>query len=130
MRVATEAMRAAASDGSEPDVLFYGEYFVDDEDDFVGLGDDDIRVPLHPQCTKFFPSLSLPWYTYKDDVAVTCAVNESALTGVETVPPVVIARSSAEPVLDERLGSGYEKTRFLLRTDEGDTTESVVYVRR
>jgi uncharacterized protein (TIGR03663 family) len=130
MRVATEAMRAAASDGSEPDVLFYGEYFVDDEDDFVGLGDDDIRVPLHPQCTKFFPSLSLPWYTYKDDVAVTCAVNESALAGVETVPPVVIARSSAEPVLDERLGSGYEKTRFLLRTDEGDTTESVVYVRR
>ena len=129
MRAATEAMGAAASDGSQPDVLFYGEYFVDDQDDFVGLGNDDIRVPLHPQCTKFFPSLSLPWYTYKDDVAVTCAADESALEEVET-PPVVIARSSAEPVLDERLGNEYEKTRFLLRTDEGDTTESVVYVRQ
>ena len=130
MRAATEAMRAAAGDGNEPDVLFYGEYFVDDEDDFVGLGNDDIRIPLHPQCTKFFPSLSLPWYTYKDDVAVTCAADESALDGVEQMPPVVIARSSADPVLDERLGSEYEKTRFLLRTDEGDTTESVVYVRQ
>jgi hypothetical protein len=49
---------------------------------------------------------------------------------MESVPPVVIARSSAEPLLDERLGEGYEKTVFRLRTDEGDTVESVVYVRR
>jgi predicted membrane-bound mannosyltransferase len=129
-RVAIEAMQAAARDGSEPDLLVYGEYFVDDEDDYVGLGDDDIRVPLHPQCTKFFPSLSLPWYAYGDDVETVCAINESALDRRASIPPVVIARSSAEPLLDERLGEGYEKTVFRLRTDEGDTVESVVYVRR
>ncbi len=129
-RVATEAMQAAARDGSEPDLLVYGEYFVDGEDDFVGLGNDDIRIPLHPQCTKFFPSLSLPWYAYGDDVETVCAINESALDGRASIPPVVIARSSAEPLLDGRLGDGYEKTVFRLRTDEGDTVESVVYVRR
>ena len=130
MRAATGAIRTAANDGSGPDVLVYGEYFVDQEDDFVGLGDDDIRVPLNPQCTKFFPSLSLPWYLYKDDAETVCATNESEFDRLESVPPVVVARSSTEPVLDERLGSDYEKTRFRLRTDEGDTVESVVYVRR
>jgi predicted membrane-bound mannosyltransferase len=130
MRAATEAIRAAAGDGDGPDVLLYGEYFVDDEEDFVGLGDDDIRVPLHPQCTKFFPSLSLPWYAYKDDVRAVCAMNRSALEGMGSMPPVVIARASAESTLDARLGSDYEKTRFRLRTDEGDPKETVVYVRR
>jgi len=130
MRVATGAMREAAGDGSGPDLLVYGEYFVDEEEDFVGLGNDDIRVPLHPQCTKFFPSLSLPWYTYKDDVAVVCAMNESALDRVGSMPPVVVARASEESTLDARLGSDYEKTGFRLRTDEGDPKESVVYVRR
>jgi len=130
MRVATGAMQSAAGDGSEPDLLVYGEYFVDDEEDFVGLGNDDIRVPLHPQCTKFFPSLSLPWYTYKDDVAVVCAMNGSALDRIGSMPPVVVARASEESTLDARLGSDYEKTGFRLRTDEGDPKESVVYVRR
>ncbi|MEF8906030.1 MAG: flippase activity-associated protein Agl23, partial [Haloarculaceae archaeon] len=129
-RAATEAMRSAAGDGTEPDLLVYGEYFVDDEEDFVGLGNDDIRVPLHPQCTKFFPSLSLPWYAYKDDVATVCARNESALDRIESMPAVVLGRASAEPVLDERFGDDYEKTRFDLRTDEGDPVASVVYVRR
>ena len=128
-RTALSAMRAA-DDGPGPDLLVYGGYFVDDEEDFVGLGNDDIRVPLHPQCTKFFPSLSLPWYVYKDDVETVCAINESALDRIESVPPVVLARASARPVLDERLGSDYERTRFRLRTDEGDPVESVVYVRR
>ena len=130
MRVTTDAMRAAANDGSGPDLLVYGEYFVDQEDDFVGLGDDDIRVPLHPQCTKFFPSLSLPWYAYKDDVETVCAMNESELDRMESMPPVVLARSDAASLLDERLGSDYERTVFRLRTDEGDTVETVVYVRR
>jgi uncharacterized protein (TIGR03663 family) len=129
-RVATEAMRSAAGDGQEPDLLVYGEYFVDDEEDFVGLANDDIRIPLHPQCTKFFPSLSLPWYAYKDDVATVCAMNESALDRVESMPPVVVARASEESTLDARLGSEYEKTGFRLRTDEGDPKETVVYVRR
>jgi uncharacterized protein (TIGR03663 family) len=130
MRVATGAMQAAADDGDGPALLVYGEYFVDEEDDFVGLGNDDIRVPLHPQCTKFFPSLSLPWYAYKDDVETVCAMNETALDRLGSTPPVVVARVSEEPVLDARLGSDYEKTRFNLRTEEGDPVESVVYVRR
>lgn len=130
MRVATGAMRATAGDGNGPDLLVYGEYFVDDEDDYVGLGNDDIRIPLHPQCTKFFPSLSLPWYAYKEDVRTVCAMNETALDRMESMPPVVVARASEESALDPRLGSDYEKTRFDLRTDEGDTVESVVYVRR
>jgi len=129
-RVATGAMRAAANDGTGPDLLVYGGYFVDEEEDFVGLGNDDIRVPLYPQCTKFFPSLSLPWYAYKDDVETVCALNESSLDRMESMPPVVIARSSAATPLDERLGDEYERTVFRLRTDEGDTVESVVYVRR
>ena len=129
-RVATEAMREAAADGPGPHLLVYGEYFVDDEEDFVGLGNDDIRIPLHPQCTKFFPSLSLPWYVYKDDVETVCAMNESALDRLETVPPVVVGRASDESVLDDRLGEDYEKTRFDLRTDEGDSVASVVYVRQ
>ena len=130
MRVATGAMRTAAEDGSGPDLLVYGEYFVDEEEDFVGLGNDDIRVPLYPQCTKFFPSLSLPWYTYKDDVETVCAMNETALDRLGSTPPVVVARASEESTLDARLGSEYEKSRFRLRTDEGDPKETVVYVRR
>jgi uncharacterized protein (TIGR03663 family) len=132
MRVATDAMRRAAGDDAGPDVLVYGEYYVDNEDDFTLRGDNDIRVPLHPQCTRFFPSLSLPWYQYKDDVAVVCAENRTQFeTRVGSdPPPVVYGRARTEPFLDGALGPEYEKSRFFLRTDAGDRKETVVYVRR
>jgi uncharacterized protein (TIGR03663 family) len=128
-REATEAMRRATRDGADPAVLVYGDRYVDNADDFVGLGDDDIRVPLHTQCLKFFPSLSMPWYHYKDDVPTTCALNESQFQrAMAEEPPVVYAPVAHEPVLDQRL-EGYDKSRFYLRTAAGDRKETVLYVR-
>ena len=128
MNDATEAMRAATRDGSDPDVLVYGELYVDNENDSISAGH-DIEVPLHPQCMKFFPSLSLPWYHYKDDVATVCATNTSQFqTAYAGEPPVVIAPVLHESFLDERL-DGYEKSRFYLRTSAGDRKETLLYVR-
>jgi uncharacterized protein (TIGR03663 family) len=129
MNAATEAMQAAHDNGADPAVLVYGDLYVDNEDDFVGLGNDDIRIPLHPQCMKFFPSLSLPWYHYKDDVGTVCAANASQFQqAYASEPPVVIAPVVHESFLDERL-SGYEKSRFYLRTAAGDRKETLLYVR-
>jgi uncharacterized protein (TIGR03663 family) len=131
-RVALSAAQDAAGAGG-PDLLLYGNYFVDDEEDFAGLGDDDITVPLYPQCGKFYPSLSLPWYLYKDDIETVCAVNATAFEnrfGGETrPPPVILARASAAPGLDARL-EGYERSEFFLRTAAGDRKRTVVFVRR
>jgi hypothetical protein len=78
---------------------------------------------------KFFPSLSLPWYHYKDDVGTVCAANASQFQqAYASEPPVVIAPVVHESFLDERL-SGYEKSRFYLRTAAGDRKETLLYVR-
>jgi uncharacterized protein (TIGR03663 family) len=129
MRQATEAMREAERSGADPAVLVYGDLYVDNEDDFIGLGNDDIRVPLHPQCMKFFPSLSLPWYHYKDDVGTVCATNSTQFDEAYAgEPPVVLAPVVHESFLDERL-EGYEKSTFYLRTAAGDRKETLLYVR-
>jgi uncharacterized protein (TIGR03663 family) len=130
MRTATEAMRQAAGDTDAPDVLVYGNTYTDNEDDFVGLGDDDIRVPLHPQCLKFFPTLPLPWYQYKDNISTVCATNSTEFESASTAAPsVVIAPIRHETYLDNRLSS-YEKSLFYLRTAAGDRKETLLYVRQ
>jgi uncharacterized protein (TIGR03663 family) len=129
MRDATEAMRQAAETTDGPDVLVYGSAYTDNEDDFVGLGNDDIRVPLHPQCLKFFPTLSLPWYQYKDNITTVCATNSTEFeSAFAAAPPVVIAPIRHEAYLDSRLDD-YEKSLFYLRTAAGDRKETLLYVR-
>jgi uncharacterized protein (TIGR03663 family) len=130
-RVALEAVAAEAAEPGGPDLLVYGSAYADDDRDFVGLGNDDIRVPLRPHCVKFFPTLSLPWYFYKDEVETVCATNQTAFESrfADGAPPVVIAPNEEAAFLDGALGDGYERSTFYLRTAAGDRKETVVYVR-
>lgn len=111
------AEHAAANDQG-PDVLVYGDYFVDGDTEATRL----------PACAKWFNSLPLPWYWEKDGVDVACAnsseqLNQS-LSGEQ--PPVVITRASNRRQVAQKLGDGYQSSRYLLRSFD---TEAVFFVR-
>ena len=116
-RPVVDDMNRIAASNQGTDVLVYGSYYVDGAE----------SAPRTPACMKWFKSLPLPWYMDKEGMAVDCATSEGALADRETMPPVVIARASAQSTLDSRLGDGYSKTRAEMRRGAIDT---VIYVRQ
>lgn len=129
MRPALEdATRAANADTTGPDVLVYGDYFVDG----------DAEATRTPACIEWFDSLPLAWYVEKEGFAVECETPETVATadgnvtrvprsvGSEGTPPVVVARAEHREALAQRLGDGYRVHAFDLRTPG---IETVVFVR-
>lgn len=111
-----------------PSVLVYGDRYVDQEPDTVGLAEDDIRVALEPSCLDYFESLPLPWYLYKDDLSTVCATEPAEFRdAMADSPAVVVGAVETEPFLDTALPT-YQKQRFYLRTDAGDRKETILYV--
>jgi uncharacterized protein (TIGR03663 family) len=117
LQATVEDMDAVAAANDGPDVLVYGEFFVD------GNTNDELR----PSCTSWFNALPLPWYWERDDVSVTCARGPDDLAAVDSHPPIVIAKANtnastprAPAELRERYPD-YEARFYLLRTFDTTT---------
>ncbi|PSP50503.1 TIGR03663 family protein, partial [Halobacteriales archaeon QH_3_68_24] len=99
---------AGAAPGG-PDVVFYGEYFVDGGPP---------TVPRKPGCLRWFNALPLPWYVAESGVEVECAANETALdttlATADSPPAVVVAHESVATNVSDAL-PGYEPHTYLLR---------------
>jgi uncharacterized protein (TIGR03663 family) len=106
---------AGAAPGG-PDVVFYGEYFVDGGPP---------TVPRKPGCLRWFNALPLPWYVAESGVEVQCAENATALDGTLAAagspPAVVVARESVAANVSDSL-PGYEPHTYLLRVRDTPTT--------
>lgn len=119
-RATVDDVKALGADPGDPDVLVYGDYFVDG----------DAEAVRKPACVKWFNLLPMPWYFEANGVAVTCAGNASAVP--DRPPPVVLAkgefgsdRVTAPDALRDRIPDGYERRVHLLRTT---AVPVVVYV--
>jgi len=106
---------SAGNEGT--DVLLYGDYFVDG----------DQQAVRKPACADWFGSLPLPWYWATDDTNVSCATSleEFNRTVERERPPVVITPASEKQRVEDRL-DGYEARHYLLRSFD---TETVFFVR-
>jgi predicted membrane-bound mannosyltransferase len=106
---------AGAAPGG-PDVVFYGEYFVDGGPP---------TVPRKPGCIRWFNALPLPWYVAESGVEVQCAENATALdttlAAADSPPAVVVARESVAANVSDSL-PGYEPHTYLLRVRDTPTT--------
>lgn len=79
-------MQAASASNQGTDVLVYGEFYVD--------GDEN--ATRSPACVKWFNALPLPWYFAAHDSAVECAQNPTELRQqAGSQPPVIITRDKA-----------------------------------
>jgi predicted membrane-bound mannosyltransferase len=87
-----ETLAAAGDDPDDPDVVFYGTYFVDGA----------TEAPRRPPCVKWFNALPLPWYLERANVtdgqapvSVSCAKTQAELdrTVAAASPAVVVART-------------------------------------
>jgi len=110
----TDKMAAvAAGNDSRPDVVFYGEYFVDG----------DTEAEREPACVKWFNALPLPWYVQQSGSDVACADSEEALatTVEESQPPIVVAREEAGKRVRLDLDE-YEAYTYRLRAWGTETT--------
>ena len=109
----------AATNEQGPDVLLYGDYFVD--------GDSD--ATRNPACAKWFNSLPLPWYWQKGEMDIACANSTNNLnqTLSENPPPVVIVRAADRDKVARRIGDNYVTRQYLLRSFD---TETVFFLRR
>jgi len=109
-----DRLEVAAAANSGPDVILYGEFFVDDG---------NASVPRKPGCAKWFNALPLPWYFETTDADVTCASDEIALT--ETVsarqPPFVVTRESNVREISDDL-ENYETVTHRMRAWGTETT--------
>ncbi|MFB6143148.1 MAG: flippase activity-associated protein Agl23 [Halorientalis sp.] len=103
---------ASAAERNGTDVLLYGDYFVD--------GDEN--ATRSPDCVAWFDALPLPWYfaAYESDVA--CASTVAQLREQATAnPPIVITRDS-ENVTVRRVFPDYWRATYNLRTYGTETT--------
>lgn len=107
-----DADRLAAHNERGPDILLYGDYFVD------GETESDWRPP----CSAWFDSLPLPWYWERSGANVTCAETPGELNETlnREAPPLVITRTSEQASVSERL-DGYEVRVYPLRTSGTET---------
>jgi len=106
---------AGAAPGG-PDVVFYGDFFVDGGPP---------TVPRKPGCIRWFNALPLPWYLGTSGAEVTCVENATALDATladaESPPAIVVARERAAPGIVGSLGE-YEAHTYLLRLTDTPTT--------
>ena len=112
----TDVFHEAGATPGGPDVVFYGEFFVDG-----GAP----TVPRKPGCIKWFNALPLPWYVGASDAEVACAGNETALdstlAGAETGPAVVVVHEDDAATVAGSLPD-YEPHTYLLRLSDTPTT--------
>jgi uncharacterized protein (TIGR03663 family) len=99
-----------------PDVVLYGNYFVD--------GDESSA--WEPACAKWFNSLPLPWYLQRYDATAACASNPEELSALLTgEPPIIVMRGGAASEWRTTLDTYEANAYFLRRTD----TNTVIFVR-
>lgn len=117
LRPALNRMELAADANQGTDVLFYGDFFVDDgtnaTTDFVwnGYPRDSELVPreqrgitLAPACVDWFNSPPLPWYLDKAGANVSCADSSVELDdAAESKPPIVVVRAHDEDDEDDQV---------------------------
>jgi len=112
----TDVFYEAGATPGGPDVVFYGDFFVDGGPP---------TVPRKPGCIKWFNALPLPWYVGASDAEVSCTRNatalESTLAEAESEPAVVVVREDAAPVVADSLPE-YEPHTYLLRLSDTSTT--------
>jgi uncharacterized protein (TIGR03663 family) len=95
-----------------PDLLLYGEYFVD------GASESSFE----PACARWFNALPLPWYISASEANVTCAQDDRALDALgDDKPPMVIVRSDARAAV-ERNFPEYVRTEKRLRVYGTETS--------
>ncbi|MEF8853752.1 MAG: flippase activity-associated protein Agl23 [Haloarculaceae archaeon] len=106
---------AAATPGG-PDIVFYGDFFVDGGPP---------TVPRKPGCLRWFNALPLPWYLATSGAEVSCAGNatelDATLADADTPPAVVVAREREAPNIADSL-EAYEPHTYLLRLTDTPTT--------
>ncbi|MFB6172717.1 MAG: flippase activity-associated protein Agl23 [Haloarculaceae archaeon] len=109
----------AAKNDQGPDVLLYGDYFVDG----------DTEATRAPACAKWFNSLPLPWYWQKGKIDVACATSGDDLNQrlAANPPPVVIVPTTNRSEVARRLGDDYEAHEYLLRSFD---TNTVFFLRK
>ncbi|WP_299264810.1 flippase activity-associated protein Agl23 [Halorientalis sp.] len=107
VRPALNSMEMAAAANEGTDVLFYGDFFVNDQTnattDFVRAGypadssllpEGDRRLVLSPACADWFNALPLPWYLNRSGADVSCADSTPELgDAAESEPPIVVVRA-------------------------------------
>jgi uncharacterized protein (TIGR03663 family) len=115
-RPVVDEMGRLAATNEGPDVLVYGEYFVDNQG----------SATRTPACIDWFNSLPLAWYLTSQDAEVVCANSTAQLEErAATDPPVIIARDDHRGELVERFPD-YAVHDLYLRTVG---VETVVLVR-
>jgi uncharacterized protein (TIGR03663 family) len=106
----------AGSAPGGPDIVFYGDFFVDGGPP---------TVPRKPGCIRWFNALPLPWYLGTSGAEVACAENGTALDATladaESPPAIVVARERAAPGIAGSL-EDYEAHTYLLRLTDTPTT--------
>ena len=107
----TERLAAVAAENEGTDVLLYGDYFVDGDQDAV----------RSPACVKWFNSLPLPWYLSAEEATVDCANSTAEFAQkAEQRPPLVIVRD-AENTTARQQFPDYWTATYELRTYNTDT---------
>jgi uncharacterized protein (TIGR03663 family) len=109
-----DVLYEAGAQPGGPDVVFYGDFFVDGGPP---------TVPRKPGCIKWFNALPLPWYVGASDAEVSCAANDTALESTlgESQPAVVVVHEDAARTAASSLPD-YEPHTYLLRLGDTPTT--------
>ncbi|WP_435360764.1 flippase activity-associated protein Agl23 [Haloarchaeobius sp. DFWS5] len=126
-----EAAAAANQDG--PDVLYYGEFFLVENESAgqqLPVTNDgefqDGAWTVVSENVNWYHRLPLPWYTALADAETTSARNASQFAAaMESNPPVVVTRAIHADSVSKRLGSAYDRYPIDL-TVRG--TSTVVFV--
>ncbi len=99
-----------------PDIVFYGDFFVDGGPP---------TVPRKPGCIRWFNALPLPWYLSASGAEVACAENatelDATLADADSPPAIVVAREREASAIADSL-EAYESRTHLLRLTDTSTT--------
>jgi uncharacterized protein (TIGR03663 family) len=116
VRESLGALEGVPPDAENPDVVLYGNYFVDDDESSA----------WEPACAKWFNALPLPWYLERYDATAGCASNPEQLSAFLTGdPPVIVMRAGAASEWRTTLDT-YEADDYLMRRSD---TNVVIFVR-
>jgi len=111
LQPALDRMEVAATANNGTDVLLYGDYFVD--------GDEEAERA--PACAAWFDSLPLPWYFAAHNATVDCAETSADLPEKAAEnPPIVITRQSENATVRRQFPEYWTAT-YELRTYNTET---------
>jgi uncharacterized protein (TIGR03663 family) len=103
---------AGASDDAGPEVVFYGDTFVEPERD----------SPVPPPCTDLQKALPLQWYVARADLDATCAADPEALASqLRDGEPTLVVSTVEDAAAVRPLLGGYETRRVDLRAPGRET---------